>query len=211
TPGTIEGDIQAYLNQYGHLIQGFFIDQMFMHAAFPDQGLTNNLVYYQSIYKYIKGLSSSYTVVGNQGSPFLNGLTPGEFLSTTAGLNIFEGPQVPLPSAPGVGFNLYPYGVDWFQSYNNSHFSNIVFDVPTASAMSADLIKAAGLHAGSVFITDQTLPNPYSQLPSYWDHEVAAIAAFVPEPGAFTKLASGGLCAALAMAVRRWSRRRGQA
>ena len=47
--------------------------------------------------------------------------------------------------------------------------------------MLADLSKAVSLNAGYVYITDQTLPNPYAQLPSYWDQEVAAIAS-VPEP-----------------------------
>jgi hypothetical protein len=77
--------------------------------------------------------------------------------------------------------------------------------------MLADLSKAVSLNAGLVYFTDGTGGNPYDHLPSYWDQEVAAIAAFVPEPGPFTKLASGGLFAALAMAVPRWSHRRGRA
>ena len=58
--------------------------------------------------------------------------------------------------------------------------------------MLADLSKAVQLNAGYVYITDQTLPNPYAQLPSYWDQEVAAIAT-LPEPGSLTILAAGAL------------------
>jgi hypothetical protein len=179
---TIQADVQLYKSQYGNLIEGFFLDQLNV--------VPTTLSYYQSVYNYIKGVSPSYTVVGNQGSPFLNGLTPQQFLSTVDVMNIFEGPDTGPPG--GVGFNNYPYGLNWFLNYPSDRFSNIVFSVPTAAEMLADLRKAEQLNAGSVFITDQGLPNPYSQLPSYWNQEVAALA--VPEPGVPVYLLSAALC-----------------
>jgi len=207
TPGTIEYDIHTYLAQYGSLINGFFIDQMNV--------LPSTLSYYQEIYNSIK-THGSYTVIGNPGSPFLNGVSPQDFLSTANIMNIFEGPNIaPSPGAPG--YNAYPYGLNWFQSYASNQFSNIVFNVPAdagnpsgSSAMLADLSKAVGLNAGYVYMTDQMLPNPYAQLPSYWDQEVSAIQA-VPEPGALTTLAATGLFGVLALAVRRLGRRRSRA
>jgi len=206
TPGTIEYDIHTYLAQYGSLINGFFIDQMNV--------LPSTLSYYQEIYNSIK-THGSYTVIGNPGSPFLNGVSPQDFLSTANVMNIFEGPnKAPSPGAPG--FDAYPYGLNWFLNYPGNRFSNIVFDVPTdagnpsgSEAMLADLSKAAQLNAGYVYVTDQTLPNPYAQLPSYWDQEVAAIAvASVPEPRAVTLMASGCMLATMAMAARRRARAR---
>jgi Spherulation-specific family 4 len=207
TPGTIEYDIHTYVTQYGSLLKGFFIDQMNV--------VPSTLSYYQSIYNYIKSQESSYTVIGNQGSPFLNGLTPQQFLSTVNVMNIFEGPNTaPSPGAPG--YDQYPYGLNWFLSpnYPSSQFSNIVFGVPadagsptTSSAMLADLSKAVQLNAGYVYITDQSGANPYAQLPSYWDQEVAAVAS-VPEPGALTIMASGCMLTTLCVAVRRRVRRR---
>jgi hypothetical protein len=206
---TVESQIQTYITQYGGLIKGFFLDGMNI--------LPTTLSYYQSLYSYIKGLDNSYNVVGNPGSPFLNGVTPQQFLSTADVLNIFEGPHI-APSPGAAGFDAYPYGINWFQNFPSNRFSNIVFDVPgdngnpmMSSAMLADLSKAVQLNAGNVYFTDQTLPNPYAQLPAYWDQEVSAIASAsaVPEPGSLTIMASGCLLATL-MAARRRSRTRRQ-
>jgi len=41
--------------------------------------------------------------------------------------------------------------------------------------MLADISRAEALDAGYVYITDQGLPNPYGQLPSYWDQELTRI------------------------------------
>jgi hypothetical protein len=190
---TVESQINLYLTQYGKLINGFFLDAMFIHAAIG--GLPNTLPYYQSINSYIKSLGA-YNVIGNPGQPFLNGISPQDYLSTANVFNIFEGTD--------ASFKSYPFGLNWFQSFPSSRFSNIIHDVPTASGMQADLTRAVQLNAGSVFITDGSGGNPYSQLPSYWDQEVAAIAsASVPEPGVLTNLVLAAVCGSLAMAVRR--------
>ncbi len=205
--GTVEGEISTYLTQYPGLIKGFFIDQMYI--------LPSTLSYYQSIYSFIKSQDTSYTVIGNPGSPFLNGLSPQDFVSTANTLNIFEGPNI-SPGLGAAGYDIYPYGLNWFLStnYPSNQFSNIIYDVPadtgnpsTSSAMLADLSKAVQLNTGYVYMTD--VPgNPYDALPSYWDQEVAAIQA-VPEPGALTKLTLVGLFWVLAVTVRWPGRRRG--
>jgi hypothetical protein len=202
----VESDIQGYLNLYGNRFAGFFLDQMSI--------LPSTLSYYQAIYAYIKTLDPSYTVIGNPGSPFLNGVSPGNFLSTADIMNIFEGPNT-APTPGAAGFDAYPYGLNWFQTYPSDRISNVVYDVPAdagnpgqSSAMLADLSKAIQLNAGTVYFTDGTGGNPYAQLPSYWDQEVAAIAAAsVPEPGAVAMLASGCLLSSLAVALRRRAQR----
>jgi hypothetical protein len=170
---TVESNIQIYLSSHVNL-NGFFLDQVSPWV---------NLNYYQTLYSYIKNLDSShpYEVVGNVGTPFLNGLTPAQFLSVADKTVIFEGPN----SAPAgqAGFNNYPYGLDWMTTggYSSDRFVNLIHTTPSVSDMQSDVLKASSLNAGSVYITDGTLPNPWNQLPSYWNEEVAALAA-VPEP-----------------------------
>jgi len=54
-------------------------------------------------------------------------------------------------------------------------------------------------------ITDGTGGNPYGQLPSYWDQEVAALAA-TPEPSSLLVAAACGLVACAVGSLRRRSR-----
>jgi hypothetical protein len=174
---TVESEASTYISQYGNLIDGFFIDGMLVSPS--------TLSYYQSLDSYIKGLNASYSVIGNPGQPFLNGVAPADYLSTADVFDIFEGPS--------SGFANYPYGLNWFQSYASNRFSNTIYDA-ASSALSADIKRAVQLNAGDVYVTDQTLPNPYDELPSYWDQEVADIKGLsVPEPGTLPMLVVAGL------------------
>jgi hypothetical protein len=170
---TVESQINTYLSQYGSLIDGYYLDGMSVTAG--------TLSYYQSVDSYIKNLSASYAVIGNPGQPFSNGVTPTDYLSTADIFDIFEGPSTAPAGDPG--FNNYPYGQTWYQSYPADRFDNTIYDAPTESAMLADVTTAAGLNAGYVYVTDQGGTNPYAQLPSYWDQEVSAIGS-LPEPAA---------------------------
>ena len=155
----------------------------------------STLSYYQSLYSYIKTLDPSYTVIGNPGQPYLNGVSPQDYLSTADIFNIFEGPNSAPAGSPG--YNTYPYGQNWYESYPSDRFSNTIYDVPAnagdpsqSSAMLADLSEAVQLDTGYVYITDLSGGNPYDGLPSYWDQEVSAVAA-TPEPGSLALLVSG--------------------
>jgi hypothetical protein len=74
--------------------------------------------------------------------------------------------------------------------------------------MVADVNIAASYNVGSIYVTDQTLPNPYSQLPSYWNQEVTAIkSAATPEPATLSIWSVG---AALVWQFRAAGKRRRQ-
>jgi len=178
TPLTaVESQISTYVSQYGSLMNGFYLDGMSVTPS--------TLSYYQNLDSYIKGLSLSYTVIGNPGQPYLNSVSPANYLSTADIFDIFEGPDTAPVGNPG--FNNYPYGQNWFLNYPSDRFTNTIYDVPTTSAMLVDVSTANQLDAGYVYITDQMGPNPYDQLPSYWDQEVSAVASLPePSPLAFT-------------------------
>lgn len=184
---TVESEVATYINQYGNLINGFFLDGMNV--------LPSTLSYYQSLDTYIKTLHSSYAVFANPGQPFLNGVSPSDYLTTADVLNIFEGPNT--APAGSAGFNNYPYSLNWFESQARDRFANIIYDVPTSAAMLADIARANQLNAGYLYITDQGGDNPYAQLPSYWNQEVSALATTTPEPGTLSLLFGGILASAL--------------
>lgn len=147
----VEGEVDTYVSQYGSLINGFYLD-----------GMANNwssLSYYEALYSYIKGLNSSYTVIGNPGT-----LVPAGYLSAANILNVFEGDNEAFKA---------------LRATPSSRYSYTVYDATTEADMLDDIQKAGHLNAGDIFVTDQPL-NPatgylYDQLPSYWDQEVAAI------------------------------------
>ncbi len=183
---TVEGYITTYIGQYGKLINGFFVDQM------TNDNNASDLAYYHTLYTFIKGLSPSYQVIGNPGTNTVpDYLTPNTQGADT--LVTYENEAqfyAGTPPAP------------WTSGYPRNDFANIIHTQSSVQGMMADIALAASRNVGSVYVTDQVLPNPYAQLPSYWDQEVAAIKS-VPEPGSLTLLASGALLITLAAARQR--------
>jgi hypothetical protein len=192
---TVESKISTYISQYGRLINGFFLDAMTNDTSSSD------LAYYHALYSYIKGLSLSDQVIGNPGTS----TNPAYLTPSTQGadtLVTYENKAAFYQGTPPPS---------WVTSYSPNHFANIIYDELSSQGMMADVALAAQRNVGYVYVTDQTLPNPYAQLPSYWDQEVAAIAvAVVPEPASVTIMASGCILVASGIAVRCWVRRRGR-
>lgn len=64
----------------------------------------------------------------------------------------------------------------WQAGYPTSRFAHMVY-AASVSQMQTFVQNAANKGAGSVYITNKTLPNPYGALPTYWSQEVADAAA----------------------------------
>lgn len=185
---TVESQISTYLTQYGHLIDGFFLD-----------GASNNpseLSYYQTLDTFIAGLKSSYQVIINPGTA-----TDQSYTQVATTIVTYDNQDSDYAAATPPS---------WVQNYPSSQFSNIIYDAPLSSLLGGAQL-ASQRNVGSVYITDQALNPPtgylYSQLPSYWDQEVADIAAAnaasVPEPGTLSMLGMGGLLTLAAVAASR--------
>jgi hypothetical protein len=65
----------------------------------------------------------------------------------------------------------------WMPANSPERFVHFVHSVPATAASDA-LSRVVANGAGWVFATDETDPNPWNQLPSYFDEEVRAVAAF---------------------------------
>jgi hypothetical protein len=152
----VVSDINLYVSLYR--IDGFFIDEM------TNDSVTSHVQFYQSVYNYIKGLSPRYSVMGNPGTS-----VPELYSSLPAAdqFVVFEDSAkryASYASAP------------WQARYPKSRFVHVVYGVDASQL--AKTIQFASTHgAGGVFVTSTGLPNPYKNLPAYWNHEVAAAAA----------------------------------
>ena len=153
----VKNDIDNYLSFYN--INGLFIDEM--------ANSEERLPYYEKLYQYIKGVHSDFKVIGNPGMAY----TLEGYLRAADTLVIFEGSLAlygnfrPMVIAP------------WVANYPRQRFANIVYGATSATDLMQALDRAGHTRAGSVYITDGRLPNPYQGLPNYWGHKVAAIRA----------------------------------
>jgi hypothetical protein len=180
----VEADVNAYISFYH--INGIFFDQQSTDPA--------EVGYYADLYNYVKSKNPAYQVIANPGTN-----TQQAYLSTPTADAL-----VTFEDTAGAYAGYTP--ASWANGYSANHFADIIHTQPTAAGMLADLQLAQQRHAGLVYVTDDTLPNPYDTLPSYWDQEVAAIAASaLPEPSSLALLVTG----AIAVGLSRMRRSRG--
>jgi len=150
----VQSDIDLYDQHFN--IDGIFVDEV--------STSTNQLGYYQALYSYIVARPNLHTVVANPG------IHQAElFISTpTADTTIiFEN---------GSGWPGYTPD-DYVTNYPASSFSALVYAEPDPVAMHANIVQAVQRGIGFIYITDDTLPNPWDTLPAYWEDEVNYIQA----------------------------------
>jgi len=133
-------------------IDGIFFDEAASNADKCD--------YYQQLCEYVKSSS-------NLDRTFINpGTGPDEcFFSQTncdTGV-IFEGDSSDWPTyiAPS-----------YVPDYPSERFAAIVHNVPNSGTMKIDINLAVVRDIGYVYGTDDTLTNPYDELPSFWQTEI---------------------------------------
>jgi hypothetical protein len=156
TPAAVETDLRTYLNFYE--LDGFFIDRMANTPAAVD--------YYLSVRSLIRRIDPRLAVVGNPGSPTLPAyLDAADTLVTFEGSARIFADSEPRRAAP------------WIADKSPGRFGVIVHGVATVGAARDALARTRKIGSGSVYITDQEMPNPYLGLPVYWPDLVAAIRA----------------------------------
>ena len=87
------------------------------------------------------------------------------YMSASDMIDMFEGSPSQLASFTPPS---------WMASYPPSRFIAIVYNTPAAS-LSSTLATTGTDEFGNAYVTDQTEPNPYAKLPSYWSSEAADV------------------------------------
>ena len=62
---------------------------------------------------------------------------------------------------------------DWVRDVASTKFWHLIYEVRDARTMREVAAMASRAHAGVVYITDATMPNPWERLPEYWLQEQA--------------------------------------
>jgi hypothetical protein len=65
----------------------------------------------------------------------------------------------------------------WQTRFPARQIAVLLYDVRTAETMQRSLGEMLRKQAGYVYVTDDSGANPWDRLPSYWEQEVAAVAA----------------------------------
>ena len=154
----VVADINAYHDFYQ--IDGIFVDEV------NNVGAQGVLTYYRTVYDHVKSLDSSWEIMGNPGTN-----TAEAFLALPA----FDRLVISEEFA-----SLYAdfQASDWVAHRESSSFVHLIHSESDTTSMAAHLEYAVSQNAGGIYITDDSLPNPWDRLPSYWQNEVQIVAGW---------------------------------
>jgi hypothetical protein len=148
---TVKRQVDNYYNWYG--VDGIYVDGV--------SSLTSQLSYYSSLSTYIREECDITFIT------FAIGTYPqsGEYISLANTTVTFEGAfsdynSLSIPT--------------YVSQYTADKFMHIVYNTPSSS-LQTTLQTAASYNVEYVYITDQTTPNPYCSLPSYWTTFVSSL------------------------------------
>jgi len=162
-------EAEAQVNDYAKWYPG--IDGIFVDCTSALASLVNP--YYQPLVSYITAQMPNAKVflnVGGYPDPSYAALTIPSGSSLT--IVVFEDTYAAYQNAGGVT-------PAWAKSLPSSMFMDIVHDA-SAGELASALTISVQRNVGTVYITDQTLPDPYGILPSYWKDLVAETQAACP-------------------------------
>jgi hypothetical protein len=149
----VKEEVNTYVGFYPD-IQGIHFDEQSSHAKDVD--------YYAELYRYVRERIPAALVVTNPGTT-----CAAEYVARPASdvVCLFERDRAFEEFQPPA----------WASRFPASRFCVQAYHVDTEAAMTQALTRAAQLHVGYVYFTDDQGPNPYDRLPSYWDAEVEAV------------------------------------
>lgn len=152
-PETVLAQVDRYRAWYA--IDGIFFDIMANDAN------ASHVAYYAALRESIRARESAWLVVGNPGTTTQQGYVSGADV-----LCDFE--------YYGEGYFTFT-PEPWAHAYPPRHFAHLLHSLSTADSMRAAVARARALGAGWVYVTQDTMVNPYDETPAYWNALVAAV------------------------------------
>lgn len=141
----------------------FDIDGIFFDEAASD---AEKLDYYEELCDYVESRPNLDKVFLNPGTHIAQ-----EYISSTHACdtaNIFQGYSSKWPDYDPD---------DYVSTYLAERFAMLVHTVPDTDTMRSGIDLAAARNIGYVYLTDDTMPNPWDTLPKFWRAEVDYIAS----------------------------------
>jgi hypothetical protein len=150
---TVKSEIDSYYRWYR--VNGIFVDEASTNCRSES--------YYATLNSYVKAKGGTARTILNPGTQTNECYVPAADVLLTFEDSFSH--YVTSYSAPS-----------WVTRYAPSHFWHLIYATPMSGlAQAISLSKTRG--AGYVYVTPDTLPNPYDTLPtgSYWSDELADI------------------------------------
>jgi hypothetical protein len=135
----VKNEITKYRDWYDR-ISGICFDEM--------QNKKGKENYYSSLTRFSKSAGFNFTI-GNPGTD----ISPG-YIGTVDYIKIYEGSGVPKLS----------FIQGWHLKYDKKNFMTISYNVPI---LNYTYLMQASKFVGFIYITNDTLPNPYDTIPKY--------------------------------------------
>ena len=150
-------DVKRDIDQYDQCfdIHGIFLDEVYGGSCSAER-----CEYYQELYEYVKSRPNLDAVICNPGTQASECYLSHPACDTTV---VFEGYSSSWPEYEPCTY---------VTSYPPERFAMIAHSVPDVDTMKAHIDLTVARNIGYVYATDDTLPNPYDSLPSYWQVEV---------------------------------------
>ena len=145
--GTIKNYVDDYKNWYN--VNGIFFDQM--------SNVHGNETFYAHLSSYAKSIGLNYTV-GNPGTDTLP-----SYIGTVDNMVLYDNPGLPQVSSLFGG---------WHANFTRNNFSVISYGITDINKTNVENIAK---HVQYMYVTNSTLPNPFTNLPKYLDNLMGVI------------------------------------
>lgn len=149
---TVKGEIDQYDNSCFD-IDGIFLDQVSSKAS--------NIGYYQELYTYVRSLPNLDYVFLNPGTR-----TDELYLTVSDSIVVFEDYSINWPTYQPD---------DYVAAYPAEQFAMLGHTLLDTELIEAYIDLAVERNIGHVYLTDDVMPNPWDELPSFLDHLLAAM------------------------------------